>query len=152
MHFNFSKSLLLNEETLEKFVLVDAVMLERAVSQLSPATCLLDPIPTSLFKNVFSSFNQELLNILNYSLQTGVFPAAFKTAVVRPTLKRSNLDPAVLDNYRPVSNMPFLSKILERIVFNQLNDFMMSNNILEIYQSGFRKTSQYRDCPCQNCK
>ncbi len=69
----------------------------------------------------------------------GVFPTAFKTAIIKPTLKRNNLDTSILDNYRPVSNLPFLSKILEKIVFNQLNDFMNSSSILEIYQSGFRK-------------
>ena len=41
-------------------------------------------------------------------------------------------------NYRPVSNLPFLSKILEKLVFNQVNDFLIANNISERCQSGFR--------------
>ena len=60
---------------------------------------------------------------MNCSLQTGVFPTAFKTAVVKPLFKKSNLDPSVFNNYRPVSNLPFLSKILEKLVFNQVNAF-----------------------------
>ena len=75
---------------------------------------------------------------MNCSLQTGVFPTSFKTAVVKPLLKKSNLDHNILNNYRPVSNLPFLSKILEKLVFNQLNDFLKINNILERHQSGFR--------------
>ena len=59
-------------------------------------------------------------------------------AVVRPLLKKSNLDLNIFNNYRPVSNLPFLSKILERLVFNQLIDFLNRNNIIEKYQSGFR--------------
>ncbi|XP_029938415.1 uncharacterized protein LOC115381268 [Salarias fasciatus] len=104
----------------------------------SETTCLLDPIPTPLFKSLYGFLEEQILNIMNSSLQTGVFPTAFKTAVVKPLLKKSNLDPDVFNNYRPVSNLPFLSKVLERLVFNQVNDFLMINNILERHQSGFR--------------
>ena len=136
--FNRPEPSLLSEETLEHFVLVDAETLGRVFSQVNPTTCLLDPIPTSLLKEFYGFFEFELLSIANCSLQTGVFPAAFKTAVVRPLLKKSNLDPDILNNYRPVSNLPFLSNILEKVVFNQLNDFLIRNNILENCQSGFR--------------
>ena len=129
---------LLSEETLESFALVDARTLGRVFSQINPTTCLLDPIPTSLLKSFYEFFEEQILNVVNYSLQTGVFPTAYKTAVVKPLLKKSNLDPNILNNYRPVSNLPFLSKILEKLVFNQLNYFLNKNNILEKYQSGFR--------------
>ena len=79
-----------------------------------------------------------MLNIINRSLQTGVFPTSLKTAIVKPLLKRNTSDPSVLSNYRPVSNLPFLSKILEKLVFNQLNDFLISHNISKKYQSGSR--------------
>uniref|UniRef100_A0A3B3HCT2 Reverse transcriptase domain-containing protein n=1 Tax=Oryzias latipes TaxID=8090 RepID=A0A3B3HCT2_ORYLA len=136
--FNESIALYLSEETLESFVLVDAVGLGQVFSQLKPTTCLLDPIPTSLLKTFYDFFESELLNIVNYSLQTGVFPAAFKTAVVRPLLKKSHLDPYNYNNYRPVSNLPFLSKMIEKTVLIQFNEFLNRNNIFEKYQSGFR--------------
>ena len=113
-------------------------MLSKVVSQLKPSTCFLDPIPTSLFKSVYSSLDGDLLTIVNSSLQMGVFPSAIKTALVKPLLKRNGLDVLDPNNYRPVSNLPFLSKILEKLVFNQLNDFINSKNIHEIFQSGFR--------------
>lgn len=59
------------------------------------------------------------------------YPIAFKTAVVRPLLKKSHLDRDTLDNYRPVSNLPYLSKIIEKLVFIQLKDFLTKNNISE---------------------
>lgn len=65
----------------------------------------------------------------------GVFPTAVKTALVKPLLKRNGLDVLDPNNYRPVSNLPFLSKILEKLVFN---DFTISKNIHEKFQSGFR--------------
>ncbi|XP_074533220.1 uncharacterized protein LOC141796151 [Halichoeres trimaculatus] len=126
------------QETLDSFALVDAELLGRVFSQVKPTTCLLDPIPTSLFKSLYGFLEVELLNMVNCSLQTGCFPADLKTAVVRPLLKKNNLDPDVFNNYRPVSNLPFLSKILEKIVFIQLNDFLYKHSILEKFQSGFR--------------
>uniref|UniRef100_A0A3B3I2H5 Reverse transcriptase domain-containing protein n=1 Tax=Oryzias latipes TaxID=8090 RepID=A0A3B3I2H5_ORYLA len=113
-------------------------MLGRVFSQANTTTCLLDPIPTSLFKAFYKFFESEILNIANCSLQTGVFPSACKTAVVRPLLKKSNLDPKIMDNYRPVSNLPFLGKIIEKLVFIQLHDFLNEHNVLEKCQSGFR--------------
>uniref|UniRef100_A0A3P9M6K8 Reverse transcriptase domain-containing protein n=1 Tax=Oryzias latipes TaxID=8090 RepID=A0A3P9M6K8_ORYLA len=130
--------LILPEEALDSFDLVEAATLGRVFSQVNPTTCFLDPIPTSLFKSFYGSFESEILNIMNSSLQTGIFPAAFKMAVVKQLLKKTNLDPSVFNNYRPVSNLPFLSKVLEKLVFIQLNEFLLQNNIFEINQSGFR--------------
>lgn len=75
----------------------------------------IDPIPTTLLKTFYGFFEEQLLNIINYSLQMGVFPTSFKTAVVRPLLKKSKLHPNILNNSWPVSNLPFLSKILEKL-------------------------------------
>ena len=61
-----------------------------------------------------------------------------KHANVQPLLKKPGLDPAVLANYRPISKLPFFSKILEKIVYSQLMDFLNEENILEIFQSGFK--------------
>lgn len=58
---------------------------------------------------------------------SGTFPNFLKTAVVNPLLKKSNLDKTILSNYRPISNLPFIGKIIEKVVFNQLNKFLSSN-------------------------
>ncbi len=68
----------------------------------------------------------------------GTFPTAFKQARVSPLLKKPALNPALLENYRPVSLLPFIAKSLERVVFNQLSLFLAQNNILDNNQSGFR--------------
>src|SRR4029434_4325992 len=57
------------------------------------------------FKRVFVSVSSHVLKIINTSLQTGIFPDAFKTAVVKPLLKKINLNGNALINYRPISNL-----------------------------------------------
>ena len=58
--------------------------------------------------------------------------------MVQPLLKKPNLDPSILSNFRPISKLPFLSKVLEREVYVQLQSFLINNNIYEKFQSGFR--------------
>ena len=58
--------------------------------------------------------------------------------MVQPLLKKPNLDPSFLSNFRPISKLPFLSKVLEREVYVQLQSFLINNNIYEKFQSGFR--------------
>ena len=118
LDFNTHEPLFAGGETLEKFVPVDAEMLIKVISQLKPTACVLDPILTSFLKSVYGFLDEDFLNNINCSFQTGVFPTSLKTAIVKPLLKRNTSDPSVLSNYRPVSNLPFLSKILEELVFN----------------------------------
>src|SRR6218665_3149751 len=63
----------------------------------------------------------------------------FKYALVTPLLKKTNLDKENPSNYRPISNLSFLSKLTERIVLARLNDYLSSNSLLNPHQSGFTK-------------
>ena len=87
---------------------------------------------------VFNTVGPSLLVFINSCPRLETVPAAFKHAVVRPLLKKPNLDPFVLSNFRPVSNLPFLSKVLEKVVFKQLQSFLVDNSVLEKFQSWFR--------------
>ncbi len=80
----------------------------------------------------------DRVNIINSSLQTGTFPASLKHAVISPLLMKNNLDPSVTNKYRPISNLPFLSKIPEKVVYRQLDTYLSTHNIYDTYQSGFR--------------
>ena len=75
--------------------------------------------------------------LVNKSLQTGTFPDDLKVALVRPLLKKINLD-LIEKNYRPVSNLQFIGKLIERAVNNQLNEHITSNNLMEPMQSAYR--------------
>ncbi len=76
---------------------------------------------------------------MNNCLVNGFVPEEMKHAIIHPLLKKPNLDPTVLSNFRPVSTLSFMSKILEKIVFHQLQSFLNGNKIFEAFQSGFRK-------------
>ncbi|KAK3510791.1 hypothetical protein QTP70_022705, partial [Hemibagrus guttatus] len=79
-----------------------------------------------------------ITTVINGSLTSGHVPTAFKKASVIPILKKPALDPSDISNYRPVSFLSFLSKILEHIVYNQLSDYLLQNNLHDPNQSGFK--------------
>ena len=78
-------------------------------------------------------------SIFNLSLSAGQFPAVWKTAIIGPRLKKAGLDEAVPSNYRPVANLPFLSKVLERLVLKLLIAYLASRDLLPEMQSAYRK-------------
>ena len=102
-------------------------------------SCALDPLPTTLLKVYIDSLIEPITEIINYSLHTGVVPACFKHALVTPLLKKPTLNPDILSNFRPVSNLSFISKILEKVVYRQMNTYLQSNGLLESFQSAYRK-------------
>ncbi len=116
--------------------------LEAEVSKLiffsHPTTYPLDPIPSHLLQAISPAVVPALTHIVNTSLPTGIFPSAFKQARITPLLKKPSLNPTLLGNYRPVSLLTFIAKILERVVFNQVTAFLTQNNLLDSHQSGFR--------------
>jgi len=75
-------------------------------------------------------------HLINLSINSGVVPSEWKQAKVVPLFKSGNKDD--LDNYRPISILPILSKILEKAVFHQLHSYLSENSLLSPYQSGFR--------------
>ncbi|KAK5918591.1 hypothetical protein CgunFtcFv8_003341 [Champsocephalus gunnari] len=94
-------------------------------------------MPTVLVKATLHTVLPTIVDI-NSSLLTGIYPTSFKTASVTPILKKPGLDPTDLNNYRPISNLPFLSKILERAVADQLHHHMSNHELYEPFQSAYR--------------
>ncbi len=103
-----------------------------------PTTCPLDLIASHLLHAISPTLLPALTHVINTSLLTGIFPTAFKQARVTPLLKKPTLNTSLLENYRPVSLLPFIAKTLERVVFNQVSLFLSQNNKLDAKQSGFR--------------
>ena len=74
--------------------------------------------------------------MINHSFTTCTFPDIWKTARVTPIFKAG--DPADPGNYRPISILPVISKVIERAVFDQLYKYLNDNNLIHVNQSGFR--------------
>ncbi len=85
---------------------------------------MLDPIPSKLLKEVLPEVIDPLSAIINLSLSLGYFPKTFKLAVIKPLIKKTQLDPKYLVNYRPISNLPIQSNILEKVASSQLYSFV----------------------------
>ena len=75
-----------------------------------------------------------ITNIINTSLTTGIVPRGLKTAIVKPLLKKRSLDKILLKNYRPISYLPFLSNILEKVVLHKLLSPLPANNLCKPFQ------------------
>ncbi len=97
------------KEKLQCFSTIGQEELNKLINTSKPTTCLLDPVPTKLLKELPVA-EEPLLNIINSSLSLGHVPKPFKLAVIKPLIKKPQLDPSDLANYRPISNLPFMSK------------------------------------------
>ncbi len=126
------------EEQFHSFSTIGEEELYKLVKSAKPTTCMLDPIPSKLLKEVLPEVIDALLAIINSSLLLGYVPKTFKFAVIKLLIKKTQLDHKDLVNYRPISNLPFLSKILEEVVSSQLYSLLEKNDICEDFQSGFR--------------
>ena len=100
--------------------------------------CALDPAPTWLVKRLLPHIAGTISLMCNASLAEGVFPSTLKQAIVKPRLKKPTLNPDDLNSYRPISNLSFISKVVERVVVARLNDHFVKQDLLPCRQSAYR--------------
>ena len=117
-----------------EFTLATTAYIRRIVLQSTAKSCDLDLMPTSLLKGNIDLLAPILTDIINTSLETGVVPVDMKHALVTPILKKRGLDVNSLANYRPISNLSFVSKTLERYVANELRRHIDANGFNDPFQ------------------
>ena len=110
----------------------------KLLNTMSTKHCQLDPIPTWLLKECTDELLPLLTAIINKSLQTGFMPDKLKHALIRPQLKKPNLE-TIMKNYRPVSNLAFLGKLIESAVITQYTSHLDSNGLQDNRQSAYKK-------------
>ena len=109
----------------------------KIILNLKPkSSCGCDEIPVKLIKFAKSELCKPITPIVNQCLETGIFPDKLKIAKVIPLFKKG--DPEQIDNYRPISILPAISKIIEKEIFIQLYEYFNTNNLLYKSQYGFR--------------
>ena len=85
--------------------------------------CDVDITPTTLLKDALPGLLPTITKIANASITQVVFPSSWKIALVKPLLKKLGLD-LIESNYRPVSNLPFLSKVVENVYWEDLTSIV----------------------------
>ena len=124
---------------LTDFQPVTAEQVRKIILSGNSKSCSLDPIPTKLLKECLDRLLPSIVNIINLSISSSTVPQSLKAATVTPLLKKAGLDADDFKNYRPVSNLPYLSKIIEKCIVAQLKFHMETNNLDENHQSAYRK-------------
>ena len=101
-------------------------------------SCELDPLPTWVVKEFVHEIVPSITSIINKSFVTGNFPNDLKIAYIRPLLKKPSLDKEDLKNFRPVANLKFLGKMIERIASSRIMSVIDEHDLLDPFQSAYR--------------
>ena len=100
--------------------------------------CKLDPLPATIMRSCYSALVPVFKTVINLSLSSGSIPEDLKIASLRPVLKKPNADCEQFSNFQPVSNLKFLSKLVGKSVFAQLNNYLKVNGLHERFQSAYK--------------
>jgi len=117
-------------------VTVDEV--SRLISALPAKTSVLDVLPISLLKSCVDVMAPLIARLANRSFSSGIFPSTLKHGRVTPLLKKPGLDKTVMANYRPITNLSTLSKLLERLALSRIRPHILSSGNFSEFQSAYR--------------
>ena len=126
-------------EHLDQFNPISVNEMDKLIMAAPNKQCDRDPVPTWLIKKFHHIMGPVFSHLINASLNQGNFPRDHKSALVRPLIKKATLDPLDLKSYRPISNLSFVSKCLERAAVTQLSAHSAANELLPPCQSAYRR-------------
>ena len=127
-----------SHETLDDFLPVTEDQVVRLIAKSKASTCSHDPVPTSLVKLCAKEHAPIFTRIINLSLENGFFPDPLKHCHIRPILKNPKLNTEELNSYRPIANLKFLGKMIERVVALQIKDHISHHFLYATTQSAYR--------------
>ena len=136
---NFKDFMNISETTLQESVLQDEELQEAFDSLKSNKSPGFDEISSSIVTSCSASIFSPLKHIFNLSLQKGIFPNSMKVARVSPIFKKD--EEFLFTNYRPISVLPCFSKLLERLMYNRLYNYLLEHNLLYEKQFGFQASN-----------
>src|SRR6218665_1716337 len=109
------------------------------LKSMVPKSSPMDFIPMPLMVSCSNVISHLIAHLVNLSFAEGCFPSCFKSALVMPLLKKPNLDPGNLSNFRPISNLSNISKILESLFLTCIKNHIASSPNFSPYQSVYRE-------------
>ena len=116
----------------------DLQELSEILSSMTLKNSFDDPLPAPLYKSSMEILLPYILELVNLSLSSGNM-SGLKESTISPILKELSLDPNVLINFRPIFNLQFLSKLIEKVVLKRLTNHMTENNLHCHSQFGYKK-------------
>ena len=107
------------------------------IDKVGKRSCELDPVSATIFQGFKETLLPIITKITNESLQSGYMPGELKKAVLKPKLKKESLEYKEYTDFQPISNLEFLSKIIEEAAASQLLEHLANNNLEEPLQSAY---------------
>ena len=126
-------------DSMSKFTEVTEDEVERLLKSMPSTSSPLDFIPTSLIKSCSGVFARVIARLANLSFEHSTFPVKFKTAQVTPLLKKHGIDVSDPANYRPISNLITICKIIERLVLVRIVPHVSTSSSFDVVQSAYRR-------------
>ena len=125
--------------TLNCFQLCTEADIAKVITAAPSKSCELDPVPTDVLKQFLPVLLPYITKMCSASLREGILPTSQRNAIVTPRLRKAGSDPADVCNYRPISNLTFMSKVVERLVCRQLVAYLEQNGLLPDLHSAYRR-------------
>jgi hypothetical protein len=122
----------------DNFLPASEAEIKKIILKAPKKSCQLDPLPTWMLCKISDVLVPVLTKMINFSMTSGNVPSDMKSALVTPLIKKPSLDREILKNYRPVSNLSYASKLLERVVASRLQDHLREQDICEPLQSAYK--------------
>ena len=132
-----------------EFSPVNELTIRKYIRELNKTYCSLDPVNIPKIAKAFESTSSFIAALVNLMFAESSFVRSEKLGLLRPKLKRAGLDIEDMKNYRPVSNLSFLSKIIEHAMLDQLRPFLDENNLVSRYQSAYREFHSTETALCR---
>ena len=123
---------------LSSFCIISEEDVKSLLFKIASKTSKADPLPTYLVKACSDVLLPVITRIINLSLSTASVPCALKSAIITPVPKKPLSDSSDFSNFRPISNLPFLAKLIEKVVSCQLQCYLLNENLLEPFQSAYK--------------
>ena len=137
------------QSKLTKFSAMSESQILNIMSSVNKSSCTLDPFNYSKVPEIVPLLSSVFTKIINLCFSSGKFPPSEKIALVRPLLKKASLDPEVLKNYRPVSNLSYLHKLIEKCILSQLLPHLIKNKCISKFQSAYRSNHSTETALCR---